>query len=191
MVQPIQLIVGLGNPGREYEQTRHNVGCWFIKALVEQYNIIFRSEAKFKGLTCQININDHKCWVLFPITYMNLCGEAVKALANFYNITPETILVVHDDLDFAPGIIRLKKDGGHGGHKGLRSIINHLHSNKFYRLRIGIGHPRDRNAVVEYVLRHPSRSDKQLIENAIDNGIQVIPEIVAGNIEKAMTILHS
>lgn len=190
-MQTIQLIVGLGNPGRKYEQTRHNVGCWFINALAEQYNTTFRSEAKFKGLTCQININNNNCWVLFPITYMNLCGEAVKALADFYDITPETILVVHDDLDFAPGIIRLKKDGGHGGHKGLRSIISHLHSNKFYRLRIGIGHPRDKNAVVEYVLRRSSRSDKQLIENAIDDGIQVISEIVAGNIEKAMTILHS
>jgi len=191
LVQPIELIVGLGNPDREYEQTRHNVGFWFVKALAEQYSVTFRNEAKFKGLTCQTNINDYNCRMLLPLTYMNLCGEAVKAMADFYNITPETILVVHDDLDFTPGIIRLKKAGGHGGHNGLRSIINHLHSNEFYRLRIGIGHPRDKNAVVEYVLKRPSRSEKQLIEKAINNGIQVIQEIVTGNIEKAMTILHS
>lgn len=191
MVQHIQLIVGLGNPGREYEKSRHNVGFWFIKALAEQYNTTFRSEAKFKGLTCQININDHNCRMLFPLTYMNLSGEAVKAMVDFYNIAPETILAIHDDLDFDPGIIRFKKDGGHGGHKGLLSIINHLHSKEFYRLRIGIGHPKDKDAVVGYVLRQPARSEKQLIEKAIDDGIQVVPEIVAGNIEKVMTILHS
>lgn len=190
MNEPIKLIVGLGNPGKQYAETRHNAGCWFIQELAAQQSVTFRTETKFKGLTCQISINNHNCWLLFPITYMNNCGEAVTALANFYNITAEKILIVHDELDFAPGIIRLKKDGGHGGHNGLRSIISHLHSNQFYRLRIGIGHPGDKDAVLDYVLRQPTKSEQKNILHAIDKGLDVIGDIVTGDIEKATRSLH-
>jgi PTH1 family peptidyl-tRNA hydrolase len=188
--EPIKLIVGLGNPGQQYAETRHNAGCWFIQELAAQYNATFRTETKFKGLTCQININNHNCWLLFPITYMNNCGEAVKALANFYHITAEEILIVHDELDFAPGVIRLKQDGSHGGHNGLRNIISHLHSNQFYRLRIGIGHPGDKNAVLDYVLGRPRKSEQKKILQAITKGLEVISDIVLGNIEKATRVLH-
>ena len=191
MANPIRLIVGLGNPGKQYEPTRHNAGCWFIRLLAQQQGAIFRTENKFKSLICQININNNNCWLMFPITYMNNCGEAIKALANFYNILPEAVLIAHDELDFAPGIIRVKKGGGHGGHNGLRSIINHLHSNQFYRLRIGIGHPGDKDAVLDYVLGMPSKPDKQQILQAIEHGLEVIPEIVAGDVDKATRVLHN
>lgn len=190
MNEPIKLIVGLGNPGKQYAETRHNAGCWFIQELAGQQGVTFRTETKFKGLTCQISINNHNCWLLFPITYMNNCGEAVKALANFYNIAAEEILIAHDELDFAPDIIRLKKDGGHGGHNGLRSIISHLHSNQFYRLRIGIGHPGDKNLVLDYVLGKPSIHDKQLILEAIARSIEVVPDILHGDIDGATRMLH-
>jgi PTH1 family peptidyl-tRNA hydrolase len=190
MTNPIQLIVGLGNPGPEYEQTRHNSGCWFVHALADQLNATFRSETKFKGQICQIKINNNNCWLLFPLTYMNCSGEAVVALAKFYKISPETILVVHDELDFPPGTIRIKQNGGHGGHKGLQNITNHLHSNQFYRLRIGIGHPGHKNDVLDYVLGRPTKSEQQQILDAIDKGLEVIPDIISGDIERATRDLH-
>jgi len=190
MTQPIQLIVGLGNPGVKYELTRHNAGHWFINALADRYGTVFRTETKFKGQVCQIKINNNLCWLLFPVTYMNASGEAVLTLAKFYKIIPEAILVVHDELDFPPGIIRFKQNGGHGGHNGLRSIENHLHSNQFYRLRIGIGHPGHKAAVLDYVLGKPAKPDHELILDAIDKGLDVIPDIVAGEMDKAMRVLH-
>ncbi len=191
MTNPIQLIAGLGNPGPQYAQTRHNCGHWLIQALANQSNAVFRPEVKFKAEICQITINNHKCWLLFPLTYMNCSGEAVAALAKFYKISPEEILVAHDELDFPPGTIRIKQDGGHGGHKGLQSITNLLHSNQFYRLRIGIGHPGHKDKVLDYVLGRPPKSEQQQILDAIDRGLTVIPDIVAGDIEKATQILHN
>ena len=191
MTAPIQLIVGLGNPGPEYERTRHNSGCWFINALANQNNATFRTETKFKSQICQIKINDHNCWLLFPLTYMNCSGEAVLALAKFYKIAPEEILVVHDELDFPPGTIRIKQNGGHGGHNGLQNITHHLHSNQFYRLRIGIGHPKQKNDVLDYVLGRPTKSEQQQILDAIDRGLEVIADIILGNIDGATRVLHN
>lgn len=187
---PIKLIVGLGNPGSQYTDNRHNVGKWFVQELADRQGIALKTAPKFKGLVCQINIDNHNCWLLAPLTYMNCSGEAVKVLASFYKIPVESILVVYDELDFSPGVIRLKQDGGHGGHNGLRNITDHLHSNNFYRLRIGIGHPGNKNVVADYVLNRPSRDEQLDIITAIDRGISVLPNIVSGDIEKAMNVLH-
>jgi len=163
---PIQLIVGLGNPGPQYENTRHNVGYWFVEAVAEKFDVYLNAKAKFHGLTAKITLNDRDCWLLLPTTYMNESGRAVQAIANFYDIKPESILVVHDDLDFEPGEIKHKIGGGHGGHNGLRDIIATIGSD-FNRLRIGIGHPGHKDAVTDYVLSKPSKKEKEKIEEAI------------------------
>jgi PTH1 family peptidyl-tRNA hydrolase len=186
----IRLIVGLGNYGAEYENTRHNAGCWFVQALAKQYNSIFRPESKFKGLASKLVFNNTDYWLLQPLTYVNKSGEAVKSLADFYKIPPTSILVVHDELDFAPGIIRLKYDGGHGGHNGLKSIIDHLHSKQFYRLRIGIGHPGVKDEVSDYVLNSPSKIERKQIQQAINQGLEIMPTIFAGDISRAIQMLH-
>lgn len=187
----IQLIVGLGNPGPEYAKTRHNAGYWFIEKLAEQTRATLQHESKFKSLTAQITLNGQTCRLLQPTTYMNLSGEATLAAAKFYKIKPEEILVVHDELDLPVGSARLKLDGGHGGHNGLRDIMSRLSSNQFYRLRLGIGHPGNKDDVHDYVLHKPSLSDMQLIIDAIDKSLIAIPDIVAGNFNKAMNFLHT
>lgn len=185
-MNPIQLIVGLGNPGDEYENTRHNVGAWFVEALAEQHKISLRMETKFKGLFGAFE----NCKLLIPTTFMNLSGQAVKAVANFYKISPEEILVAHDELDFEAGVVKLKIGGGNNGHNGLKDIIANLNSADFYRLRFGIGRPNDKN-YTDYVLHSPSKTDKAQIENAIDNAINIVPELLAGNFAKAMQNLHT
>jgi PTH1 family peptidyl-tRNA hydrolase len=185
----IQLIVGLGNPGSEYEATRHNVGRWLVEKLAAENNLQFYAEAKFKSLVTEIAIEKNRCWLLLPATYMNLSGEAVLKFAHFRKILPEQILIVHDELDLSPGIIRLKKDGGHGGHNGLRSIMAQLGSKEFYRLRIGIGHPGDKDLVSDYVLSKPSASDRELIWQAIDCGLVAIPQIVTEKFDLANRLL--
>jgi PTH1 family peptidyl-tRNA hydrolase len=187
----IQLIVGLGNPGPEYAATRHNVGYWLIEQLCEASRAALSLESKFKGCVAQINIGKQPCRILQPTTYMNLSGESVLAVAKFYKIAPEEILVVHDELDLPPGTARLKMDGGHGGHNGLRDIISRLGTKAFYRLRIGIGHPGNRDDVVDFVLRRPSISDRRDILDAIEHSLIVLPEVVSGNMEKAMNKLHT
>ncbi len=187
----IQLIVGLGNPGLEYAKTRHNAGYWFIEKLADQTRATLQPESKFKSLTAQITLNGQSCRLLQPTTYMNLSGEATLAAAKFYKIKPEEILVVHDELDLPVGSARLKLDGGHGGHNGLRDIMARLSSNQFYRLRLGIGHPGNRDDVHDYVLHKPSLSDMQLIIEAIDKSLTALPDIVAGNFNKAMNFLHT
>jgi len=188
---PIKLIVGLGNPDPEYQETRHNAGAWFVSALADKESAILRAEQKFKGLTCKIHVKNQDCWLLIPTTYMNLSGQAVKAIANFYKISLEEILVVHDDLDFPAGTIRLKQGGGHGGHNGLRDIIRHMHSNHFYRMRIGIGHPGNRDDVVDYVLKRPSRKDYDAITDEIEHFIPWAHDIISGDIHKVMNTLHT
>jgi peptidyl-tRNA hydrolase, PTH1 family len=185
----IQLIVGLGNPGSEYEATRHNVGRWLVEKLAADKNLQFQTEPKFKSLIATIEIANKKCWLLLPSTYMNLSGEAVLKFVHFHKILPEYILVVHDELDLSPGVIRLKKDGGHGGHNGLRSIITQLGSKEFYRLRIGIGHPGDKDLVSGYVLSKPNQSDRELIWQAIDRGLDAVPEIINENFDLANRLL--
>ena len=154
MSEKIQLIVGLGNPGREYENTRHNAGAIFIAQLANTCRASWQEEKKFSGLTTQVNLNNQPVRLLLPLTYMNRSGQSVGAIANFYKIAPESILVVHDELDLAPGTARLKLGGGHGGHNGLRDIISALgNQNTFTRLRIGIGHPGNAKMVADYVLK--------------------------------------
>nr|MDQ2995055.1 aminoacyl-tRNA hydrolase [Pseudomonadota bacterium] len=157
----IKLIVGLGNPGPQYASTRHNVGAWLVEELARQHHTALRADTKFLGQYCKIRLGDQECLLLVPTTFMNLSGQSVKALAQYYKIAPEEILVAHDELDFPTGQIRFKHDGGHGGHNGLRDIISHLHSKTFHRLRIGIDHPGNRDDVVGYVLKPPRASEQE------------------------------
>ncbi len=187
----IQLIVGLGNPGPEYAKTRHNAGFWFIENLSEQFRASMQNDSKFKSLSAAITVNGHPCRLLQPMTYMNRSGEGTQTCANFYKINPSEILVIHDELDLPVGTARLKKGGGHGGHNGLRDIIARLGSNEFYRLRIGIGHPGNRDDVHDYVLHKPSLSDLGKINEAIEKSLMALPDIVAGKFDKAMNYLHT
>lgn len=187
----IKLIVGLGNPGADYEKTRHNAGAWLVEALASQNNILFKPEPKFKGISACLHHAGHDFRLLIPTTFMNLSGQSVRALADFYKIEPVQILVAHDDLDLPVGIAKIKRGGGHGGHNGLRDIIAHLHTNDFYRLRIGIGHPGQRDLVHDYVLQKPNKSDQQQIDDAITSALIVIPDILNGHVEKAMQKLHT
>ncbi len=187
----VELIVGLGNPGTEYENTRHNAGFWFVDALARQHHIFFKSEKKFHGEIAKFSYAGHDVWLLKPGTFMNLSGQAVQALARFYKIANESILVAHDDLDLPPGAARLKQGGGHGGHNGLRDIIGKLGGNGFQRLRLGIGHPGDKGKVTGHVLKKTSSEDRIAIENAIDAALRVLPTILDGDLQKAMNALHT
>jgi len=188
----VKLIVGLGNPGQQYDQTRHNAGADFVVALAQQGGSELKSEAKFFGLTGQATIDHRPVRLLIPTTFMNRSGKSLAALANFYQIGPEQILVAHDELDLAPGTARFKKGGGHGGHNGLRDIIPALGNNRdFYRLRIGIGHPGHASQVSGYVLGKAAKSDQAAIEDSINNALRALPLGLSGDWEKAMTQLHS
>ena len=187
----IRLIVGLGNPGREYETTRHNAGYWWLDELARLQNLSFKSEPKFHGLAARGQLHGHEMLLLKPQTFMNVSGRAVGALAQFYKIAPAEMLVVHDELDLPPGVARLKMGGGHGGHNGLKDIIAHLGSKDFWRLRLGIGHPGDRADVAGYVLNDPRREERELIDEAIQRALHVAPLIVEGKTEAAMLKLHS
>jgi len=188
---PVQLVVGLGNPGSKYEQTRHNVGFVFVDALARAKGVSLRPEAKFHGEVGKMVLDGHELWLLKPMTYMNRSGLAVGALANFYKLPPQSVLVVHDELDIPVGQLRLKQGGGHGGHNGLRDIISQLGSPDFLRLRIGIDHPGDSRDVTNYVLGSASPDDRKLIDDAIDDALRELPLIIAGETQKAMNHLHS
>lgn len=187
----IRLIVGLGNPGREYESTRHNVGFWWVDELAREHKLNFNNEAKFHGLTARGSLHGQELFLLKPQTFMNVSGRSVGALLQFYKITPDEMLVVHDELDLLPGVARLKMGGGHGGHNGLKDIIAHLGSKDFWRLRIGIGHPGDRNQVSDYVLNDPRREDRELIDAAVQRSLAVAHLVIEGKTEAAMLKLHS
>ncbi len=191
MSQPIQLIVGLGNPGEKYAKTRHNAGAWFVEALVKLTSSILRPEAKFHGSCASLAVDQFKCYALIPTTFMNRSGLGVRAMAQFYNLPPEAILIVHDEIDLPPGVARLKFDGGSGGHNGLKDIIEQLQTKQFHRLRIGVGHPGHSDDVADYVLSAPSKSDRQLIDSALERSQTVLPLILEGAIQKAMQQLHS
>lgn len=190
-MSPIRLIVGLGNPGREYESTRHNVGFWWVDELARAGALTFRSDAKFHGLAARGQVHGHEVALLKPQTFMNLSGRAVAAMAQFYKILPAEILVVHDELDLSPGIARLKLGGSHGGHNGLKDIIAQLGTRDFWRLRLGVGHPGDRAQVVGYVLNDPRREERELIEEAMQQSLHVAPLVIEGKTEAAMLKLHS
>lgn len=187
----IELIVGLGNPGAKYEATRHNVGFWFVEQLARSKGATFRQENKFHGDTCQVNIDGQTVRLIKPTTYMNHSGQAVRAIAQFYRIDVDSILVVHDELDIAPGELRVKQGGGHGGHNGLRDIIAHMGSKEYVRLRIGIGHPGQAREVTNYVLGRAGSNEQNLIEQSIDDALHYLPLIIAGELQKAMNHLHS
>ena len=187
----IQLVAGLGNPGAKYEQTRHNAGFWFVDEVARQYNARFKSESKYKSEVARCSIAGNDCRLQKPLDFMNRSGLPVASLAGFYQIPRSSILIVHDDLDLPPGTVKLKKGGGHGGHNGLRDLIPHLGGNDFLRLRIGIGHPGHRDDVVGYVLKNASRDDRTAIDQAIDEAVKVLPDIIAGNLDKAMKELHT
>ena len=187
----IRLIVGLGNPGREYETTRHNVGFKWVDELARLHKLSFKSEAKFHGLTARGQLHEHEMLLLKPQTFMNHSGRSVVALAQFYRIEPAEMLVVHDELDLPPGVARLKMGGGHGGHNGLKDIIAHLVSKDFWRLRIGIGHPGDRTEVVNYVLNDPRSEELELIGEAMQQAQNIAHLVIEGKTEAAMLKLHS
>ena len=187
----IKLIVGLGNPGPKYSETRHNAGFWFVEDLANQYRGRFLPEKKFHGEVTRINIEGDDIWLLKPETYMNRSGLAVISLASFYKIAPENILVAHDEIDLKAGIARLKSGGGHGGHNGLRDIISHLGTRDFQRLRIGVDHPGSKDMVVDYVLKRPDAKDRHAIEDSISDALRVMPKVAAGEWEKAMHQLHT
>ncbi len=191
MSEEIKLIVGLGNPGREYEPTRHNAGFWWVDEFAHEHHYTFKAEGKFHGLAARGQVHGRELFLLKPQAFMNLSGRAVGALAQFYKILPESILVVHDELDLPPGSAKLKLGGGHGGHNGLKDIIAHLGTRDFWRLRLGIGHPGERAEVSGYVLNAPRREELELIEHAMRRAQDVAPLIVEGKLEAAMLKLHS
>lgn len=188
----IRLIVGLGNPGPEYEKTRHNVGFWFVDRFLTEQRGRSKMEAKFFGEVSRLTLlSEAEIWLLKPMTFMNLSGQAVAAFSRFYKIAPEEILVVHDELDLAPGIVRLKCGGGHGGHNGIKNIATSLGTADFWRARIGIGHPGERREVVQFVLKAPRTEEREAIESAIYRTLGALPLILAGNMLEGMRVLHT
>ncbi|MDF3030376.1 MAG: peptidyl-tRNA hydrolase [Moraxellaceae bacterium] len=187
----LKLIVGLGNPGPEYAATRHNAGQWFVERLADKYGIRLANEPKYHGFTGRGSVQGQDLRLLVPTTYMNLSGQSVSALATFFKILPDEILVAHDELDLPPGTVRLKTGGGHGGHNGLRSIIGTLaNQNGFHRLRIGIGHPGTAKDVSGFVLTKAPQKEQELIERALDEAVSLSDEMVAGRIALAMNKLN-
>jgi PTH1 family peptidyl-tRNA hydrolase len=188
----IKLIVGLGNPGNEYRGTRHNAGADFVEELARQCNCSLQAESKFWGMTGRLALSGHDLRLLIPTTFMNRSGKAVAAMAQFYKIAADEILVAHDELDIPAGTARFKRGGGHGGHNGLRDIVPSLGNDKnFYRLRIGIGHPGHASKVTGHVLGAPSQVDRSRIDASIDEAIAALPLLLNGDDTKAMTRLHS
>ena len=190
----IRLIAGLGNPGAEHEQDRHNAGFWFINELARAHGADWTREAKFHGLTARARIGTDSVFLLQPMTWMNRSGLAVAALARFYRIEPAQILIVHDELDLLPGQAKFKQGGGHAGHNGLRDIQAQLGSTNFWRLRLGIGHPRSlglAQEVVSFVLQRPGREQRQQIDEAMTHALDALPLLVGGDPEAAMQQLHS
>ena len=187
----IKLIVGLANPGAKYESTRHNAGEWLVNELARMYNTSLKEEAKYFGKVAKINTEQDEVRLLVPTTFMNLSGKAVGALANFYRIKPEEILVAHDELDLPPGVAKIKQGGGHGGHNGLKDIIASLgNNNNFYRVRIGIGHPGHKDLVANYVLGKPAPQDQEKINSAVDEASRCVEVLFKDGIVKATNRLN-
>lgn len=187
----IQLIVGLGNPGSEYEDTRHNAGFWWLDAVCREFGITLTHENKFLGRIGRLKLKGKESWLLMPMTFMNASGQAVGAVSRFYRIPASDILVVHDELDLPAGTAKLKFGGGHGGHNGLKDINRHLDSNDYWRLRLGISHPGDSSKVINYVLHRPSREESAKIDSAIETTTALLPMLLEGEFETAMLKLHT
>lgn len=193
MVAPPRLVVGLGNPGAAYAATRHNAGAWLAESLASHLGVDLRHESRYHGLVGQVRAAGAGggLWLLVPQTFMNRSGQAVLALANFYRILPDSILVLHDELDLPPGTLRLKFGGGMGGHNGLKDINAHLGTQDFWRLRIGIGHPGEKSEVVDYVLTRASAAEDQSIRAAVAAAADVLPVLITEGPQRAMHRLHS
>lgn len=187
----VLLVVGLGNPGVQYEHTRHNAGAWFIQEIVRQSHAVLRFEPKFKGYYCELGTAGQRCHLLVPTTYMNHSGQSVQAVSQFYKVPAKQILVAHDEIDLPVGDVRLKYDGGHGGHNGLRDIFHHLHTQTFYRLRVGVGRPSHSSQVHDYVLSPPKKEEYEQIQAGLMKAYSVFPMLLAGEIQKGMQKLHS
>jgi peptidyl-tRNA hydrolase, PTH1 family len=187
----IKLIVGLGNPGPQYEKTRHNAGFLFLDELAQTLSCAWSSDSRFQGLFAEGFVASSKIMLLKPDTFMNRSGQSVGKIVRYYKLALDEILVVHDELDFNPGVVRLKKDGGHAGHNGLRDIIAHLGSKDFYRLRIGIGRPPAGKAVADFVLSTPTEQEWKLLLNAFDLSRDYIGQMIAGDMPSVMNKLNS
>ena len=188
-VIPPRLIVGLGNPGAEYEDTRHNAGAWFVDRLARELKVSLVPQSKFLGLAARVG----EVWLLQPTTYMNRSGQSVAALARFYKIESAEVLVVHDELDLLPGGIRIKQGGGAGGHNGIKDIQSQLGTPEFWRLRLGIGHPRNLNPaqdVADYVLHRPRKDEQEAIDRALDRCLLAWPKLAVGDYAAAQQVLH-
>jgi PTH1 family peptidyl-tRNA hydrolase len=186
----IKLFVGLGNPGAQYEHTRHNAGFWWIDAIAAQTNSKLMLDAKMFGIVGKINTTTDR-WLLKPTTFMNLSGKSIAALANYYKINPAEILVIHDELDLPPGTIKLKFGGGHGGHNGLKDTHRTLGTADYWRLRVGIGHPGDKNEVANFVLKPPLKNEQILIEDSLYESTKLLSLLLAGEFDQAMLKLHT
>jgi len=187
----IRLFVGLGNPGPEYEDTRHNAGFWFIDDLARRLGVTLLPDRAYHGLVARANTPQGPVWLLQPQTYMNLSGKSVAALARFFKITPEEVLIVHDELDLLPGQVKLKKGGGHGGHNGLRDIHAQLGTPDYWRLRLGIGHPGVKHEVANFVLRKPPQSEREAIFKCISQSLDAVDAMLASDMNKAVTVVHA
>jgi PTH1 family peptidyl-tRNA hydrolase len=187
----MKLVVGLGNPGKKYQATRHNAGFWWVERLARMVGAALRAEARFHGLTARLAPPYGNLWLLLPETFMNNSGRAVAALASFYRIAPEEVLVVHDELDLPPGTVKLKKGGGAGGHNGVSDIAAQLGSKEFWRLRLGIGHPGVRDEVIDYVLCSPRPEERTAIDEAIERSLELWPLLAQSSMEAAMHKLHT
>ena len=189
----IRLVVGLGNPGKEYERTRHNAGFWLVERFAVQAGVVLRKDAKFQALVGRqgAGSNTQGAWLVLPQSFMNSSGRPVQMIAGFFKIPAAEILVVHDEVDFPPGTARMKQGGGIAGHNGLKDISQRLATHEYWRLRIGVGHPGDKNAVPDYVLGKPSAEDKAAIDEAIAKSIEVLPLCLSGDLQGAMQKLHT
>jgi PTH1 family peptidyl-tRNA hydrolase len=187
----IKLFVGLGNPGPEYEATRHNAGAWWIDALASMLKVQLVMDRSYHGFIARTTVDGHTAWLLQPQTYMNLSGKSVAALARFFKILPSEILVAHDEMDIAPGEAKLKLGGSHAGHNGLRDIHAQLGSSDYWRLRLGVGHPGDKSEVVSWVLKKPSADHRIAIEQTIDRALKALPHLLVGDMNKATMLIHT
>jgi len=187
----IKLFVGLGNPGPEYEATRHNAGFWWIDALAREFKVALIPDKAYHGRVARAVVHGHTVWLLQPQTFMNLSGKSVAALARFFKILPEEILVAHDELDIVPGQVKLKLGGSHAGHNGLRDIHAQLGSADYWRLRLGIGHPGVKSEVVNYVLKRPSPDHREAIDKAIEQSMQASDLLMAGQMDQALARIHA
>lgn len=187
----IRLFVGLGNPGPEYEQTRHNAGFWWLEALARELKVNLTVDKSYHGLVARTSINGQSVWLLAPQTFMNLSGKSVAALANFFKIPPQEILVAHDDLDITPGEAKLKLGGSHAGHNGLRDIHAQLGTDQYWRLRLGVGHPGNKAEVVHWVLKKPMLDHRIAIDQAIDRALKALPQFLSGDMEQATRLVHT